>query len=110
MVVLVDVFTRFVDAKPVMEDRSLECALFLREFYGRFGPLEQLVPDNGLRYVNNLVNDTLQVFGVARRHTANELSKSKLDMQFGRAITKQSQNQAHDAREQPPSPESSIQC
>lgn len=59
-----------MDAKPVQDDRGYDSALFLGEFCGRFGPPEQLVSDNGPQYMNDLVNDTLQIFGVQRRFTS----------------------------------------
>lgn len=67
IIVAVDVFTRFVEAKPLKTVAASEANTFILELFGRFGAPKIVITDRGSQFVNSLVQGTLKSFGIQHR-------------------------------------------
>lgn len=63
ILVAVDVFSRWVEARAIRDLKAPTCAKFCRDLLSRFGPAKQIFTDHGPQFWNNLVGDTLKLFG-----------------------------------------------
>ena len=75
IVVAIDMFSRFVETKPVPDLKAYNAVDFIRELFGRFGPPKILLSDNGPQYNNDLVKETLQVFNVKHQFSTADHSR-----------------------------------
>jgi transposase InsO family protein len=64
VVVAIDMFTRFVEAKPVANIDGSTFADFLSEYSGRYGIPQQILTDNGPFFKNALVKGVLDAFNI----------------------------------------------
>lgn len=75
VIIAVDTFTKFVEARALREVKAEECALFLNEYFGRYGPPRTVVTDNGPQFLNDLVKETLRVYGIGHRWSTPDHSQ-----------------------------------
>lgn len=75
IIVAMDAFTRFVEAKAVKEISGAAFALFLSEWIGRYGIPKTILTDNAPTFVNKLVADVTKTFNITHRTSAPEHSQ-----------------------------------
>lgn len=75
VIVAIDYFTKFIEARAVKDLKAQDCASFVLDFCGRYGPPKRVVTDNGPQFLNDLVRDTMKVFGVTQRWSTADHSQ-----------------------------------
>lgn len=75
IIVAVDVFTKFVDAKAVPEISGSQFAEFLCEWCGRYGVPKAILTDNAKTFRNKMVEDLTKVFQTKHLTSAPEHSR-----------------------------------
>ena len=60
VVVIVDTCTRWVEMHPVKDSKAESIAAKLIEHFGRFGPPQEILTDQGTEYNNQLVESLMQ--------------------------------------------------
>ena len=70
ILVMIDVFTRFVRAIPIPNEKSETVAkILLDEWIAVFGPMEKLLSDGGTNLVSKVVENLVEQLGVGRVQT-----------------------------------------
>lgn len=82
--VIVDTFTRFIDAKAISDQSAPKFAQFLTEYCGRFGLPEVLLTDNSKTFENATVKSVIDAFNI--RHKLSTPYHSRGNAVVERAI------------------------
>ena len=70
ILVMIDVFTRFVRAVPIPNERAGTVAkVLMDEWIGLFGPMEKLMSDGGTNLVSKVVDNLAEQLGVGSMRT-----------------------------------------
>lgn len=69
IIVAVDMFTRYVDAKAVPDKGAPEFTQYLIEYSGRFGVPHSFLTDNSTTFCNELTAQIIKVFGAGHYRT-----------------------------------------
>jgi transposase InsO family protein len=64
IIVMIDMFTRFVELKATKSTDARTAALFLYEQMGRYGTPKQILSDNGTQFCNELFDEYCKLTGV----------------------------------------------
>jgi transposase InsO family protein len=67
VIVAVDAFTRFLEAKALKTVTAKEANEFLLEYLGRYGAPKLVITDQGSQFKNELVSGTFKAFGSEHR-------------------------------------------
>lgn len=76
LIVAIDVFSRFVDAKPIVDVKAASIGEFLVEHCGRFGIPDSILTDNAAGFKNNLIDAIVKSFGLQQRWATPQHSQS----------------------------------
>lgn len=70
ILVMIDVFTRFVRAVPIPDDKADTVAkVLLEDWIGLFRPMEKLISDGGTNLVSKVVKSLMEQMGIDRMQT-----------------------------------------
>lgn len=75
IIVAMDAFTRFVEAKAVQEITGAEFSIFLSEWIGRYGVPKTILTDNAPTFVNKMVADICKIYNVKHKTSAPDHSQ-----------------------------------
>lgn len=70
ILVMIDIFTRFVRAVPILDEKATTVAKeLLDELISVFGPMEKLMSDGGPNLVSKVVENLVARLGIGRMQT-----------------------------------------
>lgn len=64
ILVIIDCFTRWVEAYPIKSTGAVEAAECLKDYIGRFGSPKELTSDNGSQFLNEIINELIKLCGI----------------------------------------------
>ena len=75
ILILIDVFSKFIEAKPLPDLKASSCINFLLEYVGRYGLPKKIMSDNGPQFNNRLFKEVQESFGIETTFSTPEHSR-----------------------------------